>query len=51
VLHNLLYGVRPTDAATYGVVCAALLAIALVASLIPAQRAARVDPMETLRAE
>lgn len=51
VLHNLLYGVRPTDAATYGVVCAALLAIALVASLVPAQRAARVDPMETLRAE
>jgi hypothetical protein len=51
VLRNLLYGVPPTDAATYGAVCGAFLAIALVASLIPAQRASRVDPMETLRAE
>jgi ABC-type lipoprotein release transport system permease subunit len=39
------------DAATYGAVSLALLAAAMLAALIPARRAARIDPALTLRAE
>jgi putative ABC transport system permease protein len=48
---GLLYGVGPTDPLTF--VCApiALIAIAVLASYIPARRAANVDPMVTLRQE
>jgi ABC-type antimicrobial peptide transport system permease subunit len=48
---SLLYGVSPTDPATYGAVAGLMLAIALVASAVPAWRATRVDPIRTLRAE
>ena len=51
LLAALLYQVSPTDGATLGVVAALLLAVALVASLIPARQAARVDPMISMRAE
>ena len=51
LLAALLYQVSPTDGATLGVVSAALLAVALLASLIPARQATRVDPMISLRAE
>jgi predicted permease len=48
---GLLYGVGPTDPLTF--VCApiALIAIAVLASYLPARRAANVDPMVTLRQE
>jgi predicted permease len=51
VLDRLLFGVKPNDPATFGSVAALLAAVALVAALIPARRAARVDPMVALRAE
>jgi predicted permease len=51
VLASLLYGVRPTDHLTYAVTAALLTAIALLASLVPAWRAARVNPTDLLRAE
>jgi hypothetical protein len=50
-LGSLLYGVRPGDPATFAVVAAALLLVAIVAALFPARRAARVDPMVALRNE
>ena len=48
-LHGLLYDVSPTDPAALGATCAVLLGVALVASWLPARRAASVDPMEALR--
>ncbi|HEY9479068.1 MAG TPA: FtsX-like permease family protein [Gemmatimonadaceae bacterium] len=48
---SLLYGVTPRDPVVLGAVAALLLIVAVVACLVPAWRAMRVDPMETLRAE
>jgi putative ABC transport system permease protein len=51
VLSTLLYGVQPHDAVTILSVGALLTTVALIASGIPARRAARVDPALTLRQE
>ena len=48
---SLLYGVSPTDPVTYAAVAGLMLAIAVVASAVPAWRATRVDPIRTLKAE
>lgn len=50
-LSRLLYGVAPFDPVTLGTVSLLLIGAALLASLIPAMRAVRVDPMQTLRSE
>ena len=50
-LTTLLFGVTPTDSVTFVVVCAVFFVIAMVASLIPALRATRVDPLIALRYE
>jgi putative ABC transport system permease protein len=47
----LLFGVRPTDPLVLFGVSAALLVVAVVATLVPAWRAARVDPVVALKAE
>jgi ABC-type lipoprotein release transport system permease subunit len=43
--------VRPTDPVTFVAAPVFLLAVAVLASMAPARRAARVDPVEALRAE
>jgi putative ABC transport system permease protein len=51
VLSSLLYDVTPTDKVTLVLVSGVLTVIALLASYIPARRAARIDPMVALRYE
>jgi len=49
ILRTLLFEVRPTDPATYGAIVIVVLMTALLASWLPARRAARVEPTEALR--
>lgn len=51
LISGQLYGVAPTDPVTFAVTAAVLVVVAVVASLLPAGRAAKVDPMVALRAE
>jgi putative ABC transport system permease protein len=50
-LASLLYDIKPADPVTYVAVAVLLLMVVLAASLIPARRACRVDPLSVLRAE
>ena len=51
LLSTLVYGVRPTDPITFVAVAALLAIVALFASIVPAYRAAKVNPMVALRYE
>jgi len=51
VMGALLYGVSPTDPATFGVATFVLAGTALLACLLPAHRATRVEPLIALRCE
>jgi predicted permease len=51
IMASFLFGVSPTDPMTYVAVSAVLAVVALLATYLPARRAARVDPIVALRAE
>jgi ABC-type antimicrobial peptide transport system permease subunit len=51
LLATLLFGVAPTDPLTFALVALTLGAVALAASIIPARRAAKLDPLLAIRAD
>jgi putative ABC transport system permease protein len=51
VMASFVYGIKPTDPLTFVAVAITLALVALLASIVPAFRAARVDPMAALRYE
>ena len=51
LMSSLLFGISPLDPAAYVAALAVTIAAAALATYVPARRAARIDPMETLRAE
>ncbi len=51
MMSSLLYGVSPADPTTFGSVAVIFVGVALVSCAIPALRATRVDPMESMRTE
>jgi ABC-type antimicrobial peptide transport system permease subunit len=50
-LGSQLFGIGRADPATYIIVAGALLAVAVIAALVPARRAMKIEPATTLRAE
>jgi ABC-type antimicrobial peptide transport system permease subunit len=48
---KMLYGVAPTDPVTFAGASAFLISLALLAAFVPSRRAARLNPIETLRCE
>jgi putative ABC transport system permease protein len=50
-MQSLIFGVSPTDVPTFAAVAVLLVLISALASYVPAARAARVDPIQALRAE
>jgi putative ABC transport system permease protein len=51
MMSKLLYGIAPSDPITFVVVTVVLCAVAVVASYLPARRAARIDPLAALRSD
>ena len=51
LLTSYVFGITPTDPITFAVLTALLVSVALLACLIPARRASRVDPLVALRHE
>ena len=51
LLAAMLFEISTTDVATYAVACGVLAAAALLASIVPARRALRVDPITAVRCQ
>jgi predicted permease len=51
LLRTLVWGIRPTDPSTFGVVAGIVVLVATIASVMPALRLARIDPAQILRDE
>jgi len=50
-IQSILFGVSATDPATYAIVFGLITVVSLIATLVPARRATRVDPMVALRTD
>ena len=50
-VRTMLYEIQPNDPATFVVVGITLAAVAVIAALVPARRASRVDPLIAIRSE
>jgi ABC-type antimicrobial peptide transport system permease subunit len=48
---SLVFGVRPTDPATFAAVVLILVGVGILANILPAYRATRIEPVRTLREE
>jgi len=48
---SLIFGVRPTDPLTFSAVAATLISVGILANILPAYRATRIEPVRTLREE
>jgi predicted permease len=51
LMRDLLYEIKPLDPVVFAAVAATLLAVAVLACIVPAWRASRLDPMQALRSE
>jgi putative ABC transport system permease protein len=51
LMATMLFGVRPTDATTYGAISILLIGVALLACYLPGRRATKVEPTISLRYE
>ncbi len=51
LVEGFMFGVTATDPLTYGLISLSVLAVAVAATLLPARRATRVNPVEVLRAD
>jgi putative ABC transport system permease protein len=51
VLQSLLFEVTPTDPLTLTLVCLVVLTVSVLAAIMPARRATRIDPLVALRYE
>ena len=48
---SMMFGITPTDPATYALITCLLVAVAMLACYLPARRATKVDPMVALRCD
>jgi ABC-type antimicrobial peptide transport system permease subunit len=48
---SLVFGVRPTDPLTFATVALLLVSVGILANIVPAYRATRIEPVSTLREE